>query len=189
MPSNMRTGGIGCVVAVGDFAYLFGTGIVRRLNLKGLGPNNNAASAADVTQNWANLGSMPVTNVLRYCAPLPTNRNKIIVLVYSADMTAPNAIIFDIITNAFTTVASTTATVNFGSGSPLIELCHGDQTLYAFPFGTGAKKFVADGSTEAAIWPDVMSAGALAVSRINPAVAVVAEDFFASPPFSDCTGC
>jgi hypothetical protein len=133
---------------------------------------------------------MPMTSVYPYCAPLPTNGNKIMLEVVPTSTSTANSIIYDIPTNAFTTVPSTDGDVSFNGGSPLNELCHRDQTLYAFPYGTGAKSYFATGTTPAGIWPNVISKGALAATRNYPAVAIVGTGLFAATPLlSTCTGC
>jgi hypothetical protein len=191
MPSALQTNGAGCAVVVNDFVYLFANGIVRRFYLRGLGPGNAAFPQPDGTRIWENLGTMPFNSVYPAdCAPLATNRNQILIEVAPTSSATPNSIIYDIPTNTFTTVASTTATVDFNGGTPLNELCHGDSTLYAFPYGTGAKKYVSTGATEAAIWPDVTSTGSLAAPRYNPVVVVVPATFLNTyAPFATCTGC
>jgi hypothetical protein len=187
MPSGLQTNGAGCAVVVNDFVYLFANGIVRRFLLKGLGQG----LTGDGTRIWENLGTMPFNSVYsgESCSPLPSNRNQILIEVVPSAGTSPNSIIYDITTNAFTTVASTTATIDFSGGTPLNELCHGDFTLYAFPYGARAKSYFATGATEAAIWPDVATTMPLAAPRYNPTVAIVPETLLAFAPFTNCAGC
>ncbi len=191
MPSGLQTNGAGCAVVVNNYLYLFANGIVRRFYLRGLGPSNTDLPRPDGTRIWEKLGNMPFSDVYPSdCAPIPNNRNQILIEVVPTTPSTPNSIIYDIPTNTFTIVASTTATVDFNGGTPLNELCHGDLTLYAFPYGTGAKKFVSTGTTEAAIWPNVLSTGSLAAPRYNPVVVLVPNTFLsANPPFVGCAGC
>ncbi len=191
MPNGLQTNGVGCAVVVSDYVYLFANGIVRRFYLFGLGPGNPVFEQPDGKRTWVNLGTMPFNTVYPSdCAPIPTNRNQILIEVQPTTPSTPNSIIYDIPTNTFTVVASTTATIDFNGGTPLNELCHGDLTLYAFPYGTGAKKFVSNGATEAAIWPNVPSTGSLAAPRYNPVVVLVPNTFLSTnTSFIGCAGC
>jgi hypothetical protein len=129
MPSRLQTNGVGCAVVVNNYVYLFANSIVRRFYLSGLGPGNTDLPQPDGKRVWENLGSIPLNSVYSSdCTPIPTNHNQIWIEVAPTTPSTPNSIIYVIPTNTLAIVASTTATVDFNSGTPLNKLCHGELT-------------------------------------------------------------
>ena len=184
---NIKTDKGTCAVVLGDYVYMFGgtnTNAVRRLYLKGLGL---VSPVIDGTRKWENLGVLPFSTYSS-CAPMPKNRNQIMLEVSGG--TSPDAYIYDIYQMTYTPVPSSVDL----AAAPLVELCHGDNTLYAFPYGTptaqGAKSYLATG-TGAGIWPDVTSTAFLTTPRYNPtAVVMVPKAFLVGAyPVDACVAC
>ena len=182
MAVNKSKGG-GCPVVIGDYVYLFGgvdTLAIRRMYLKGLGvvATPPVLPAQDGTRTWEYIGQLPGRVYPGGCATNPLNRNQVVLEV------DPGIVyIYDINQITTTNPLQVATTFDFGSGTPLTEICH-DNRLYAFPNPTGAK-YYSPTLTGGTNWPDVTAAGTLAAPRYNPPVVVVPKEFLPA----GCAGC
>jgi hypothetical protein len=172
------TRGGGCAVAVGDYVYLFGgaaTVAIQRFLLK--------PTSTGVPRQWEYLTDLPGPT-LSACAPLPTDRNKIMVAMYLSSTMVNDAIIYDTQHKTLTPVASSLDL----TGASLLELCR-NSIFYAFPIGTGAKIY--SPSATNTIWnPFLFGKPQLSTTYYLPIVVKVPFDFgqnFTSP--INCNGC
>ena len=173
--TSSQTGGGGCTVVLGDYVYLFGgrqTNAIRRMFLKA--PVN--------TWTWEYLNELPVNTLIPGCAPLPTNKNIIVVTL------GGTTVLYDIYQNTVTN-APTSADL---AGNDLLEICH-DSKLFAVATGSTAKVYPkSDQGGLNQVWQDVTTGTNLAFVRTWATSIVVGRKVVSSAPgFSGTctTGC
>ena len=177
-----QTGGGGCATAVGDFGYLFGGAYsgfsAKRIYLKNL--PMTVADPLSPKRQWETLADVPNQPAqVNSCAPLPFNKNQIMLELFHADTGITDTVVFDTFSNSYYPVGSSPDL----TGSTLIQMCNNPNNLFAFPTGTGSRQYNPAGPT---IWTDSTAKTPLSTTRVNSAVVLVTADFFAA---FTCTGC